>query len=114
MLLNGGTLDGHRYLGPKTIAFMASDHMGDVIKRGPYDLVGLGHKFGLGFAVRTDAGVSPVAGSVGDYAWGGAGGTYFWVDPAEKMFVVFMMQSPSKRAQYRPLLRNMVYAAIVE
>ncbi len=114
MLLNGGTLDGHRYLGPKTIAFMASDHMGDVIKRGPYDLVGLGHKFGLGFAVRTDAGISPVAGSVGDYAWGGAGGTYFWVDPAEKMFVVFMMQSPSKRAQYRPLLRNMVYAAIVE
>ena len=114
MLLNGGTLDGRRYLGSKTIAFMASDHMGDLIKRGPYDLVGPGHKFGLGFAVRTDAGVSPAAGSVGDYAWGGAGGTYFWVDPAEKMFVVFMMQSPSKRAQYRPLLRNMVYAAIVE
>jgi CubicO group peptidase (beta-lactamase class C family) len=114
MLLNGGTLDGRRYLGSKTIAFMASDHMGDLIKRGPYDLVGPGHKFGLGFAVRTDAGVSAAAGSVGDYAWGGAGGTYFWVDPAEKMFVVFMMQSPSKRAQYRPLLRNMVYAAIVE
>jgi CubicO group peptidase (beta-lactamase class C family) len=114
MLLNGGTLDGRRYLGPKTIAYMASDHIGDAIKRGPYDLVGLGHKFGLGFAVRTDAGISPAAGSVGDYAWGGAGGTYFWVDPAEKMFVVFMMQSPSKRAQFRPLLRNMIYAAIVE
>ncbi len=114
MLLNGGSLDGRIYLGPKTLAFMTSDHMGDVIKRGPYDLVGPGHKFGLGFAVRTDAGVSAAAGSVGDYAWGGAGGTYFWVDPAEKMFVVFMMQSPSKRAQYRPLLRNMVYAAIVE
>ena len=114
MLLNGGTLDGRRYLGPKTVAFMASDHMGDLIKRGPYDLVGPGHKFGLGFAVRTDAGVAAAAGSVGDYAWGGAGGTYFWVDPAEKMFVVFMMQSPSKRAQYRPLLRNMIYAAIVE
>jgi CubicO group peptidase (beta-lactamase class C family) len=114
MLLNGGTLDGQRYLGPRTIAYMTSDHMGDVIKRGPYDLVGQGHKFGLGFAVRTDAGVSPAAGSVGDYAWGGAGGTYFWVDPKERMFVVFMMQSPSKRAQYRPLLRNMVYAAIVE
>ena len=114
MLLNGGTLDGRRYLGPRTIAYMASDHMGDVIKRGPYDLVGPGHKFGLGFSVRTDAGVSPAAGSVGDYAWGGAGGTYFWVDPKEKMFVVFMMQSPSKRAQYRILLRDMIYAAILE
>ncbi len=84
MLLNGGTLDGRRYLGPRTIAYMASDHMGDLIKRGPYDLVGPGHKFGLGFAVRTDAGVSTAAGSVGDYAWGGAGGTYFWVDPRGK------------------------------
>jgi CubicO group peptidase (beta-lactamase class C family) len=114
MLLNGGTLDGRRYLGPRTIAYMASDHMGDLIKRGPYDLVGPGHKFGLGFAVRTEAGVAASAGSVGDFAWGGAGGTYFWVDPKEEMFVVFMMQSPSKRAQYRPLLRNMVYAAIVD
>ena len=54
------------------------------------------------------------AGSAGDYYWGGAGGTYFWVDPKEKMFVVYMMQSPSKRVHYRILLRNMVYAAIVE
>jgi CubicO group peptidase (beta-lactamase class C family) len=114
MLMNRGTLEGRHYLGPRTIAFMTSDHMGDAMKRSPYDLVGLGHRFGLGFAVRTDAGVAAAAGSVGDYAWGGAGGTYFWVDPKESMFVVFMMQSPSKRAQYRPLLRNMVYAAIVE
>ena len=114
MLMNGGTLDGRRYLSPRTIAYMTSDHMGDAIKRGPYDLVGPGHKFGLGFSVRTDAGVSPTAGSVGDYAWGGAGGTYFWVDPKEKMFVIFTMQSPSKRAQYRVLIRNMVYAAIVD
>lgn len=114
MLVNGGTLDGKRYLSSRTIAYMASDHMGDVIKRGPYDLVGPGYKFGLGFAVRSDAGISAMAGSVGDYAWGGAAGTYFWVDPKEKMFVVFAMQSPSKRAQYRIMLRNMVYAAIVE
>ena len=114
MLANGGTLDGKRYLSPKTIAYMTSDHMGDVIRRGPYDLPGPGYKFGLGFGVRTDAGVAPVAGSAGDYYWGGAGGTYFWVDPKEKMFVVYMMQSPSKRVQYRALLRNMVYAAIVE
>jgi CubicO group peptidase (beta-lactamase class C family) len=114
MLINGGTLEGRRYLSPRTLAYMTTDHMGEAIKRSPYDLVGPGHKFGLGFVVRTDAGVSPVAGSVGDYAWGGAGGTYFWVDPKERMFVVFAMQSPSKRAQYRIQLRNMVYAAIVE
>jgi CubicO group peptidase (beta-lactamase class C family) len=88
--------------------------MGDVVRRGPYDALGPGYKFGLGFGVRTDAGLAPYAGSAGDYYWGGAGGTYFWVDPKEKMFVVYMMQSPSKRVQYRTLLRNMVYAAIVE
>src|SRR5262245_39436806 len=114
MLANGGALDGKRYLGPRTIAYMTSDHMGDVIRRGPYDLLGPGYKFGLGFGVRIEAGLAPQAGSQGDYYWGGAGGTYFWVDPKEKMFVVYMMQSPSKRAQYRALLRNMVYAAIVE
>jgi CubicO group peptidase (beta-lactamase class C family) len=114
MLANGGALDGKRYLSPKTVAYMTSDHMGDVVRRGPYDLMGPGYKFGLGFAVRTEAGLAPQAGSPGDYYWGGAGGTYFWVDPKEKMFVVYMMQSPSKRAPYRALLRNMVYAAIVE
>lgn len=114
MMINGGTLDGRRYIGPKTIAYMTSDHMGDAMKRSPYDLVGPGHKFGLGFAVRTEAGVAAAAGSVGDYAWSGAGGTTFWVDPKEKMFVVFMMQAPGKRAPFRPLLRNMVYAAITD
>jgi CubicO group peptidase (beta-lactamase class C family) len=114
MLANGGALDGKRYLSPKTVAYMTSDHMGDVIKRGPYDLVGPGYKFGLGFAVRTDAGVSPLAGSPGDFTWGGAAGTYFWVDPKEKMFVIFMMQSPGKRAPLRILLRDMVYAALTE
>jgi CubicO group peptidase (beta-lactamase class C family) len=114
MLANGGTLEGKRFLSPKTIGYMTSDHMSDVIRRGPYDLMGPGYRFGLGFAVRTDAGVAPVAGSPGDYYWGGAGGTYFWVDPKERMFVVFMMQSPSKRVSYRPLIRNLVYAAVVE
>ena len=114
MLSNGGTLDGRRYLSPKTIAYMTSDHMGDVVHRGPYDLFGPGYKFGLGFAVRTDIGLAPYAGSTGDFLWGGAGGTAFWVDPQEKMFVVYMMQSPSKRAPYRILLRDMVYASIME
>ena len=114
MLANGGEVDGKRYLSPKTVAYMTSDHMGDIIKRGPYDLVGPGYKFGLGFAVRSDAGVSPLAGSPGDFTWGGAAGTYFWVDPKEKMFVIYMMQSPSKRVPFRIMLRDMVYAAMTD
>jgi CubicO group peptidase (beta-lactamase class C family) len=113
MLLNGGTLDGERILGPKTIEYMTSDHLGSTVVPGPYYLPGPGYSFGLGFAVRREAGVSPVNGSPGDYNWGGAGGTAFWVDPKEQMFVVFMMQSPSQRMRYRPLLRDMIYAAIV-
>ena len=112
MLMRGGRLDGKRILGPKTVAYMTSDHLGSVITPGPYYLPGPGFGFGLGFAVRKDAGVSPVEGSVGEYNWGGAGGTYFWVDPKEDMFVVYMMQSPSKRVYYRTILKNMVYSAV--
>ena len=112
MLLNGGTLDGKRVLGPKTVAYMTSDHLGMAVAPGPLYLPGAGFGFGLGFAVRKDAGVSPFAGSVGEYNWGGAGGTYFWVDPKEDMFVVFMMQSPKQRVPYRAVLKDMIYAAI--
>ena len=114
MLLNGGTLDGKRYLGPRTVAYMTSDHLSGVITPGPLYLPGPGFAFGLGFAVRKEAGVSPFAGSVGEYNWGGAGGTYFWVDPKEHMFVVFMMQSPKQRVPYRGVLKDMIYAAIVK
>ena len=112
MLANGGTLDGKRYLGPKTLAYMTSDHTAGVITPGPYYLPGPGYGFGLGFAVRKEAGVALTPGSVGDYNWGGAGGTYFWVDPKENMFVVFAMQSPRNRVPFRQVLRDMVYAAI--
>jgi CubicO group peptidase (beta-lactamase class C family) len=114
MLLNSGTLNGKRYLGPRTLAYMTSDHVGSVITPGPLYAPGPGFGFGLGFAVRKEAGVSAVPGSVGEYNWGGAGGTYFWVDPKESMFVVFMMQSPKQRVAYRPLLKDMIYAAIVK
>jgi CubicO group peptidase (beta-lactamase class C family) len=114
MLLDGGTLDGKRYLGPRTIAFMTADHLGSQAVPGPYYLPGPGYGFGLGFAVRRDQGVSPVNGSVGDYFWGGVGGTAFWIDPKEEMTVTFMMQSPKQRLHYRPLLRDMIYAAIVK
>jgi CubicO group peptidase (beta-lactamase class C family) len=114
MLLNGGTLGGKRLLGPKTVAFMTSDHLGSAIVPGPYYLPGPGYGFGLGFAVRRDAGVGAANSSVGEYNWGGAGGTAFWVDPKEDMFVVFMMQSPSKRTHYRAVLRDMIYASLVK
>jgi CubicO group peptidase (beta-lactamase class C family) len=114
MLLNGGTLDGKRYLSPQTVRYMTTDHMGSVIKPGPLYLPGAGYGFGLGFAVRLSDGVAPYAGSAGDYYWGGAGGTYFWVDPKQEMFVVFMMQSPKQRVYYRSLIRDMTYAALVK
>jgi CubicO group peptidase (beta-lactamase class C family) len=111
MLLNGGQLNGKQLLGPRTIAYMTADHLGSAVP-GPYYLPGPGYGFGLGFAVRREEGVAPYAGSPGDYYWGGAGGTYFWVDPKEDMAVVFMMQSPKQRLHYRPIIRDMVYAAI--
>jgi CubicO group peptidase (beta-lactamase class C family) len=113
MLRNGGTLDGKRYLSPKTIAYMTSNHTapGSNVVPGPYYLPGAGFGFGLGFAVRTEAGVSPQIGSVGEYNWSGAGGTTFWIDPKEDLFVVFMMQSPSQRTRYRTMLHNVVYGA---
>jgi CubicO group peptidase (beta-lactamase class C family) len=114
MLLNGGTLAGKRILGPRTVAYMTSDHLGGVVTPGPLYLPGPGFGFGLGFAVRKEPGVAPVAGSVGEFNWGGAGGTYFWVDPKEQMFVVFMMQSPKQRVAYRPVLKDMIYAALVK
>ena len=112
MLRNGGMLDGKRYLAPKTIAYMTSDHLAGVATPGPYYLPGPGYGFGLGFAVRRENGVAATPGSVGDYNWGGAAGTAFWVDPKEDLIVVYAMQAPSQRVAFRQVLRDMVYAAI--
>jgi CubicO group peptidase (beta-lactamase class C family) len=113
MLLNGGSLDGKRYLSPKTVAFMGANHVGPAanVVPGPYYLPGPGFGFGLGFAVRTEAGVSPFEGSVGEMNWGGAAGTYFWIDPKEDMFVVFMVQTVAQRTRLRAAIKNMVYGA---
>jgi CubicO group peptidase (beta-lactamase class C family) len=113
MILNGGTLDGKRYLSPKTIAYMGSNHIGpgSGVMPGPYYLPGPGFGFGLGFAVRTDAGVSANEGSVGEMNWSGAGGTTFWVDRQENMFVVFMAQTITQRGRIRVTLKNLVYGA---
>jgi CubicO group peptidase (beta-lactamase class C family) len=111
MMLNGGSFEGRRYLSPKTVALMTADHTAEGIVPGPYYLPGEGYGFGLGFAVRRQAGADK-AGSLGDYEWNGVGGTHFWVDPKEDMFVVFMMQSPRQRTHYMTVIRDMVYAAI--
>ena len=116
MLLNGGSMNGKRYLSANTLRFMTSDHSntGAGVTQGPLYLPGAGYGFGLGFAVRRNAGEAPYPAEAGEYYWGGAGGTYMWVDPKAEMFVVFMMQSPKQRVYYRGLLRNMIYAAIVK
>jgi CubicO group peptidase (beta-lactamase class C family) len=113
MILNGGTLDGKRYLSPKTVAYMGSNQIGpgSGVKPGPYYLPGPGFGFGLGFAVRTKAGVVPTEGSVGEMSWSGVGGTTFWIDRKENMFVVLMAQTISQRGRIRGALKNIVYGA---
>jgi CubicO group peptidase (beta-lactamase class C family) len=103
MLLNGGELEGVRILAPKTIALMTSDQLPANTERHTPVAMALGSfgptpemgtSFGLGFAIRVDAGRSAVPGSVGDFSWAGVTGTFFWVDPKEKLVTVLMVQSP--------------------
>src|SRR5712675_159414 len=111
MLLNGGALDGNRIVGRKTLQLMASDHLGRNVKVDS-PLMPAGHGFGLGFAVRTHQGMAPLPGSPGQFFWSGMAGTFFWIDPAEDMFAVFMMQGPGQREYIRSMVRNLVYAAV--
>jgi CubicO group peptidase (beta-lactamase class C family) len=112
MLASGGVANGRRFISPKTLEYMTSDHLGTAIATTPLYLPGAGYGFGLGFAVRKVTGEAPYISPAGEYYWGGAGGTYFWVDPRNNMFVILMMQSPKQRVAYRSVLRNMVYAAL--
>lgn len=111
-LLNRGQLDGVRLLGSHTVDFMTADHLGHIPSHD--GLLPPGHGFGLGFAVRTQAGVSPVPGSVGTYHWGGIAGTTFFVDPAEDFFGILMTQAPNQRDHVRNLFRNLAYATLVD
>ena len=111
MLLNGGALDGVRIIGRKTLELMASDHLGAGVKVDS-PLMPPGHGFGLGFAVRTQAGIAPFPGSVGQFFWSGMAGTFFWIDPREDLFAVLMMQGPGQRQYIRSLVRDLVYAAV--
>jgi len=111
MLLNGGMLDGVRIMGRKTLQLMASNHLDPSVKLESH-LVPAGHSFGLGFAVRTQDGMAPFAGSVGQFFWSGMAGTFFWIDPKEELFAVFMSQGPGQREYFRTLVRSLVYAAV--
>ena len=112
MLLNNGQLDGKRLLGRKTVELMTADHLGPI--QGAPDLLPTGYGFGLGFAVRLQPGIATMPGSTGQYYWSGAAGTSFWVDPAERLFAVLMIQAPGPREYYRVLFRDLVYSAIVD
>ena len=110
MLLNGGTLDGVRLLGRKTVENMTADHLGALPRAG--DLLPVGHGFGLGVAVKTQLGMGTEPGSVGTYGWSGAGGTAFFVDPQEALLALVMVQAPGQLDEVRELFRQLVYAAI--
>ncbi|MDP1749624.1 MAG: serine hydrolase domain-containing protein [Reyranella sp.] len=121
MFANGGQLDGVRLISRKTIDLMTADALPPRVKMGA-DMwrfealepsARMGQGFGLGFAIRIDVGRNPLPGTPGDYYWGGAYGTYFWHDPKERLYVVFMMQSPAARLRYRYLMRDLVYQAMV-
>ena len=118
-LLNGGHLDGGRVLGRKTIELMTANHLtsgGDLLSmatggfsEAPY--VGVG--FGLGFSVALDPAKGQISGSPGEYAWGGAASTAFWIDPKEELVVVFMTQLMAMVPNnFRRELKALVYAAL--
>jgi CubicO group peptidase (beta-lactamase class C family) len=122
MLAGGGELDGVRILGRKTVELMRANHLpGDqdlqaVALPGGYGEVGFaGMGFGLTVAVAKAPTATQVIGSAGEYMWGGAASTIFWVDPAEDLVVVFMTQLlPSGTFNFRGQLKTLVYPAIAD
>jgi CubicO group peptidase (beta-lactamase class C family) len=121
MMLNGGEANGVRFLSPKTIALMTCNHL-----PGGLDLPALskslfsevaygGVGFGLGFSVTMDPAKTLLPGTAGEYAWGGAASTAFWIDPKEELIVIFMTQLiPSSFYPIRRELRTLAYAAITD
>src|SRR5438477_2254702 len=113
MLLNGGALDGRRYLKPETVALMTSDHIGPETKiaRDQFYFPGANSGFGLGFAVRTS--VPPnTSWPLGEYRWEGVAGTFFFIDPEDDMFAIFMVQTPSLRGRIQLALKTLIYRAM--
>ncbi len=112
MMANGGQLKGRRFLSPKTVEFMLSQH---TVGMGGSTIgtTGPGYGFGIGFGVRLDEGMGWTAGSKGDAMWAGAWGTSFWIDPKMQLVGILMAQAPSYRVQNRMLYKNLVYGAMI-
>lgn len=121
MMLNKGELGGARFLSPKTVALMTANHLpgGKDLTELSVSLFGeaayAGVGFGLGFSVTVDPAKTLIPGTAGEYAWGGAASTAFWIDPKEKLIVIFMTQLlPSSHYPIRRELRTLAYSAITE
>jgi len=117
MLLNGGGLDGVRILSAKTVQQMTTNALPPDVRfagvNGQFVGPRVGTGWGLGFAIRTNPDFSFLPGAVGSFNWGGAWGTYFWIDPVEKLIGVQMIQvPPDAGAPYRDALRHLTYAAL--
>src|SRR6185436_5869702 len=108
----GGQLEGTRLVSRKTVEAMTANQIGGLpLWQDTYRNYG----FGLGFRVRKEVGQTQTLGSVGEYGWGGAYGTYFWIDPAEKMIGILMIQlMPYAHLNIRPDFQNAVTQAIVD
>jgi CubicO group peptidase (beta-lactamase class C family) len=114
-LSNGGELMGRRILSPSSIRLMTADHLGGIGQQTTErsgDMLGRATGFGLGFSVRLAEGLETLPGAVGLYSWGGIAGTTFWVDPVNDLYAILMAQAPNQRDYFRPLFRNLVYAAL--
>lgn len=119
MLRNKGVAGGVRLLGRKTVELMTTNHlrgdMGDMGQARFSESSYLGIGFGLGFSVMLDPAKAQILGTPGEYAWGGAASTAFWVDPGEDMIVIMMTQlMPSSTYPIRKELRVLSYQAVVE
>ncbi len=121
MLAEGGALDGARILSPSTIAYATRNHLPDdqdlttMALPGFSETTSAGVGFGLGFSVVVDPSAAPVVSSPGEFAWGGAASTLFWIDPAEELTVVGLTQlMPSSAYPIRQELKALVYAALVD
>jgi CubicO group peptidase (beta-lactamase class C family) len=121
MLVSGGSLDGVQILGRKTIELMTRNHLpnDEDLTRwavGSFsETANEGYGFGLGFSINLGPARTATIGSAGEYAWGGAASTIFWVDPVEELVVIFMTQlMPSATFNFRGQLKTLVYPAIVD
>jgi CubicO group peptidase (beta-lactamase class C family) len=117
MLVNKGEYGGTRILGRKTVEYMLSNQLGPEVKSQLRNSgsIHADYGFGLSVAVRTTPGIASSTGSVGDFSWPGAFGTYWWGDPREELAVVWMTQTPgSARGKYQRIIRAMVNEALID